>query len=164
MPVTVQGFNVGTDVGFSISDNYGDVFIDSSMGYLDDFESQGLTHMLSIMPITTGGMPIHQCIWSGGSGRMSFTRFGPSLTQMFMDLEAQYYSAGVIPQFSLTVEVRNRDASIDEYLYSGFQFGNPHHGAYRSTREVTQNVNFVYSQLQGTGALTAFLAGVAQAA
>ena len=63
MPVQIGGFNVGTDVAFSLSDNYGDVFIDSSMGYLDDFESQGRTHMLSIMPITTGGMPIHQCIW-----------------------------------------------------------------------------------------------------
>lgn len=164
MAIAILGYNVGSDARFSITDNLGDIFIDSDMGYLEDFESQARTHMLTITPITTGGRPVHQALWSGGSGRMSFTRFGPSFQQLFMDLESAYYGGGVIPQFALTVEVRNRDGSIDEYLYSGFQFNDPHFGNYQGVREVRMSTNFMYSQCQGTGALSAFLAGVAQAA
>src|ERR1700678_421222 len=114
----IQGFNCGTDSRFAVSDNLGDVFMDSDMGYLEDFESQARSQMLTVTPITTGGIPVHQCIWNGGSGRLSYTRFGPSFQQLFMGLMAPYYGTGVIPQFSLAQSVRNRDGSIDEYLFT----------------------------------------------
>lgn len=157
---TIQGFNVGTDVSFVVTDNFGDVFMDASLGYLEDFSTQAKARPLQVMPITLGGKPVNQTIWQGGSGRLTYTRFGPSFQQMFMDLQNAYYGTGLIPQFTMNVGVRNRDGSIDSYVYDGMQFSDPHFGDFRSTKEVSLQVGFEWSSCQASGALTAFLAAL----
>ena len=48
MTVMIQGYNVGTDVAFEVVDNYGDIFIDSSLGYLEDFSTSAIDQALKI--------------------------------------------------------------------------------------------------------------------
>lgn len=161
---TVNSYNVGSDLSFVITDDLGDVFVDASMGFLEDFETHADDNVLKITPITTGGRPIYQTIWDGGNGRLSFTRFGPSFQQMFMDLQSAYHGSGIIPQFSMLTSVRNRDGSIDEVLYDGVQFSKPGFGSFHATREVKMPLMFNWSTCKATGTLNAFLSAVAQAA
>lgn len=160
---TISGFNVGTDVRFAIQDQYGDVFTDAMLGHLTSFESESEDVELKITPITTGGLPIYQTIWNGIRGSMTYTRVNTSFQQMFMDMMGAYYSGGIISQFSISASVRNRDGSIDEYLYSGVQFSKPRFGAFHGTKEIDMRVDFRATQVTGTGALTAFLSGLASA-
>lgn len=164
MAAVINGFNVGTDLSFSITDTLGDIFIDSDLAHLIEFESESEDQEVKCVPITLGGIPIYQTLWSGIRGHMMFARFGASFQQLFMDLQATYYGSGLIPQFTMLVSVRNRDSSIDEYLYSGMQFQRPRFGTFRSTREVDMRVEFKAATVQGTGPQAAFLAALNAAA
>ena len=163
MTVMIQGYNVGTDVAFEVVDNYGDTFIDSSLGYLEDFSTSAIDQALKITPITLGGVPVHQTIWNGGRGSLMYTRFGPAFQQLFMDLAASYHVSGAIPQFTMSVSVRNRDATVDSYLYTGVQFTSPSFGNFRATSPVDMRASFNWSTCQATGALSQFLNGLVNA-
>ncbi|HTI81733.1 MAG TPA: hypothetical protein VL614_14895 [Acetobacteraceae bacterium] len=161
MAISIQGFNVGTDASFVITDNFGDIIMDSDMGYLDDFSTESTDIDLKVTPITTGGVPIYQTIWNGGTGSATYTRFGPTFQQIFMDLMASYYGSGTIPQFALQLDVRNRNGQVDSYQYSGMQFTRPRFGNFRATREVDMRFGINWATCTGTGALQAFLNAVA---
>jgi hypothetical protein len=161
--VSIQGFNVGTDVSFTILSNYGDLLTPAIMGYLTDFESSSRTIKLSVNPITTGGVPVHQTIWNGGSGTMAFARTGPNISAVMIELSDAYHDGGLIPQFSISANVRNRDSSVDAYLYTGVQFDDPRHGDFRATKEVDQRFTFRFGRLTGTGPLSAIMSALASA-
>ena len=113
--------------------------------------------ILKVTPITTGGIPIYQTLWNGITGTMRFVRVGPSFQQMIMDLQTAYFAAGVISQMTISANVRNRDQSIDEYLYSGVQFTKPKFGTFSAVKEVDMTLGFKASQLTATGTLASFL-------
>ena len=159
--LTINGFNVGTDITLAISDSIGDIFVSEDLGYLTEFDSTADDTPLKVVPIDNGGIPIFQTIWSGVSGSMIFVRNGPAFGQLIIDLMNAYYLAGIIPQFNIAVNVRNRDGTIDEYLYTGAQFSKPSFGNFRGIKEVDMKVAFVASQLQTTGSAVSFLAGIA---
>ena len=159
----VNGYNVGTDASLTITDNYGDSFSADQLGYLMDFESESEDVQLKITPVTNGGVPIYQTIWNGISGKMTFTRANANFQQAFMDLMNAYYTNGVIPQFTISLNVRDRNGAIDEYLYTGVQFEKPRFGNYRATKEVDMSLAFKASQMQPNGTGSAFLTGVASA-
>jgi hypothetical protein len=158
---TINGFNVGTDVRFVVQDSFGDVFSDAQLGHLASFDSKSDDVMAKITPITTGGVPIYQTLWNGVSGSMKFIRVGPSFQQLFMDLQAAYFNSGVISQMTIAASVRNRDSSIDEYLFTGVQFMKPNFGSFTATKEVDMSVGFSASLLQATGTLSTFLSALA---
>lgn len=164
MALSINGFNIGTDARFAITDQFGDVFVDSDLGYLDEFDSESEDVDIKLTPITNGGIPIHQILPNGCRGRMIFTRFGNTFQQIWIDLENAYYSSGLIPQFSLQLSVRNRDSSIDEYIFTGLQFMRWRFGNFRSTRQVDMQCEFRASLLTTTGVAAAFLQGLSVAA
>lgn len=163
MGVSINGYNVGTDVSIAFQDSYGDSFTSDQLGYLMDFTSESEDVKTKITPITGGGKPVYQTLWNGVNGSMMFTRVGPAFQQMFMDLMAAYFNNGIITQFTMSVNVRNRNGSIDEYLYTGLQFERPRFGDFRSTKEVDMRVSFSASQMTANGTGQAFLTGVAAA-
>ncbi len=114
----VSGYNIGTDASVVVSDDAGDVFPISQLGRLMDFDSEADDTVIKITPIDNGGKPIFQTTWNGGHGRLMFTRANGNLQQMVMDLMAAYHDNGIIPQFSLSLNVQNRDGTVDEYLYT----------------------------------------------
>lgn len=159
-----SGFNIGTDLGLAVSDNYGDSFPIDALGHLIDFDSQAASSTIKVIPITRGGIPIFQTVWNGGSGRMQFARSNGNLQAMTLELMAAYHSAGIIPIFSLAASVLNRDNSVDEYLFSGVQWENPNFGNFRALKEVDESLQFMWSTCVKTGGATAFLTGVDAAA
>lgn len=159
--VNMSGYNVGTDIRFAITDQFGDLFTDDMLGHLMEFESESEDTLLKITPITTGGIPIYQTIWNGIRGNMLFTRFDGAMQQIIMDLMSSYYSSGIIGQLSIAAYARNRDQSVDEYLYTGVQFARPRFGNWRPTKEVDMRIDFHASQVVGTGTLVPFLTNMA---
>lgn len=161
--VNINGFNVGTDARVSITDAFGDLFTDDMLGHLMEFDSESEDVEVKISPITTGGIPIYQTLWNGVRGSMMFTRFNGAMQSMIMELMSAYYTGGLIQQMTGAVYVRNRDNSIDEYLYSGLQISRPRFGNFRSTKEVDMRFDFRAGQVVGTGTLVPFLAGLVSA-
>jgi hypothetical protein len=156
----INGFNVGTDASLVISDQYGDLFPAESLGHLIDFESETIDHELEVIPITLGGVPIFQTIWAGAQGKMSFARYNGGLTNMILALSQAYFTQGIIPQFSITLNILNRDGSIDEYLFQGVQWNRPRFGNFRAQKEVDQSIDFKASQMIVMGGATSFLANL----
>lgn len=166
MPVVstfIQGFNVGTDVTFSLQDQFGDVLSAAMMGHLIEFESQSNDKPLEVTPITDGGIPIYQTIWNGVNGDMRFARVNGVFQQVFSDLMASYYTAGIISQMTLQTRVRNRDGSVDTYIHAGFQFSKPRFGSFQATREVDMRVSWMASVMVAKSGTGSVLLGLASA-
>lgn len=159
----INGFNVGTDVSFAISDQFGDVIPAGLMGHLIEFESQSNDKSIEVIPITTGGIPIYQTVWSGITGDMRFARVNGYYQQAFSDLMDLYFASGVIAQMVLQARVRNRDGSVDTYVYTGFQFSKPRFGAFHATREVDLRVSWMASTMVSASGGAAALAGLVAA-
>ncbi len=160
----INGFNVGTDVSFVLQNQFGDITPASVMGHLIEFESQSNDKSIEVTPITTGGIPIYQTIWNGITGDMRFARVNGQFQQVFSDLMASYFTAGIIPQMNLQVRVRNRDGSVDSYVYIGFQFRQPRFGAYQAIREVDVRVSWSASTMVSKTGAGAVLLGLVSAA
>lgn len=157
------GFNIGTDAGVAIADNYGDNFPVDSLGHMMDFDSRATSSVIKIVPITNGGKPIFQTVWEGGTGRIRFARVNGNLQAMILELMDAYHSSGIIPVFSIAASILNRDTSIDEYLYTGVQWNTPEFGNYAAMKEVDQHLDFMWSNCVRTGGGSAFLTGLAAA-
>jgi hypothetical protein len=146
---------VGTDVTFTLQDQFGDVMSAAMLGHLIEFESQSNDKPIEVTPITTGGIPIYQTVWNGINGDMRFARVNGVFQQIFSDLMNSYFDAGIIPQMTLQTRVRNRDGSVDTYIHTGFQFSKPRFGSFQSVREVDMRVSWMASLMiakSGTGA------------
>lgn len=157
----INGFNVGTDVSFVLQDQFGDVLSAAMLGHLTEFDSESEDVPIKITPITNGGIPIYQTIWNGVRGHMRFSRVNGTFQQIFSDLMSVYFVSGVIPQMTMQAKVRNRDGSVDSYMFVGLQMTRPRFGNFVSTREVDMRVEFRAStmvSLTGVGAALTALA------
>ncbi len=159
MPVVtnISGYNVGSDVSFAIMDQYGDVFSEDMMGLLTQFDLRSVDLKLKVTPINRGGRPQLQTLPNGLRGTMTFVRVGPAFNQMYMDLSAGYFGAGIIPQFYIAMNIRNRDGSVDEYQIDGVQFSDWNFGDFRGTKEVDLRLSIEASEMYGSGSLASFL-------
>lgn len=157
MPATINGFSIGTDISISISDQFGDLFPAESLGHVMEFDSESEDVELKIIPITNGGIPVYQTIWSGVRGRLMFTRTNGALSSMIIGLMTAYHEAGLIVNFGITGTVMNRDATTDEYMWVGVQWVRPRFGNFRATKEVDEQLEFRAQRLISTGGATPFL-------
>lgn len=155
MPVkaTIQGYNVGTDVSFAIMDDFGDVFSDDMMGLLTEFDMRSTDIRMKVTPISNGGIPVNQVVPNGLRGTLTFARTGGAFQQMYIDLSNGYYGSGLIPQFYISMNVRNRDGSVDQYMINGVQFSDWNFGNFRGTKEVDLRLAIEASQMLGSGSL-----------
>lgn len=155
------GYNIGTDIGVSVADNFGDAFPIDALGLMMDFDSTADSSIIKVVPITNGGKPLFQTVWNGGTGKISFTRVNGNLQSMALELMAAYHTLGIIPVFSIAASILNRDGTIDEYLYSGVQWNMPHFGNFAALKEVNQSIDFSWSDCIKTGAASPFLTNLA---
>lgn len=159
-----SGFNIGTDIGVAVTDNFGDSFPIDALGHLMDFDSKADSSIIKITPITRGGKPIFQTVWNGGTGSIQLTRVNGNLQAMTLELMSAYHQTGIIPVFSIQTSILNRDGTIDEYLYTGVQWETPDFGNFRALKEVDQRMAFMWSDCVKTGGAPPFLTGLAAAA
>jgi hypothetical protein len=159
MPIVtnIAGYNVGSDVSFAIMDQYGDVFSEDMMGLLTQFDLRSVDVKLKVTPINRGGRPVLQTLPNGLRGTMTFVRTGPAFHQMYIDLSEGYFGSGLIPQFYIAMNVRNRDGSVDEYQIDGTQFSDWNFGDFRGTKEVDLRLSIEASEMYGSGSLATFL-------
>lgn len=164
MPVntTINGFNVGTDVSFAIMDDYGDVFSEDMMGLMTEFDIRSVDVKMKVTPINKGGKPVNQVVPNGLRGTMTFVRTSSAFSQLYMDIANGYFNAGLISQFYISMNVRNRDGSVDEYQLDGVQFSDWNFGNFRGTKEVDLHLAIEASQMYGSGSLATFLNNMPQ--
>lgn len=157
---TIQGYNVGSDVSFAITDQYGDIFSEDMLGHLTMFNMRSTDVKMKVTPISNGGVPIFQTVPNGLTGTMGFVRTGPSFQQLKMELDAAYFTSGTITQFRVSMNIRNRDGSVDSLLVTGVQFNDWDFGDFRGTKEVDLRVGFQGGQVFSVGSPSSFLSGL----
>lgn len=157
MPLSVQGFNIGTDISVVIQDSSGDIIYATDLGQLMDFDAEAEDIELKIVPISNGGVPIIQDIPAGWRGSLMFTRVNGAFNQFRIDTENAFFDSGLIQQFTIQCSVLNRDLSVDEYQFIGVQFVKPRFGNFRADKEVDMRMDFRAARLLTTGASTPLL-------
>jgi hypothetical protein len=155
--VVINGYNVGSDVSFAILDQYGDVFSEDMLGLMTQFDLRSVDVKMKVTPISNGGVPVHQTIPNGLRGTMTFVRVGPAFSQLYMDLSQGYYTAGIISQLYVMMNVRNRNGTVDEYQIDGVQLSDWDFGDFRGTKEVDCKMSLEAAQMYGSGSLATFL-------
>ncbi len=140
--VVNNAFNIGTDVSGTLADAYGDNFSLADLGNLMTINVTFDMQEIKIIPITNGGKPIYLSIPSGLTGSMEFTRVNGALTSLFTSLYDAFYNAGLLPHFSLSLNVLNRDGNVDEYLLPQLVLQRPDFGNFNRIEEVPQRLEF----------------------
>ena len=158
--ILVNGLNIGTDISVTISDNYGDVFTDADIGNMMSFNVSMDMHMLKVTPITNGGKPIYRSIPNGLSGTMEYVRVNGNITSIFTVLYAAFYNAGLLPTFTITVTVINRNGTTDEYIFPEVVFHTPDFGRFDGISEVRQKIDFSGPEILSTTNLASILSGM----
>ena len=144
-----NAFNVGTDVSGILSDDTNLVTKDiSDFGQLEEVEARGEQHDIKITPVSRGGIPLYQTLWSGGSGHLKYTRVFGAISFVWVALMRNYYYLHQLPNFSLSLAVINRDASVDEYLFGGMVLTSPTWGTARGDKQMDQELHFKFGTLQ----------------
>jgi len=161
--LTVNGYNIGTDVSVTISDQYGDTFNAGSLGHLRSIEATWDMENQKIQPITRGGKPLYLSIPSGMTGNMHFTRFNGALSSIFVELYQAFYSAGLLPKWTISCQVLNRDGTTDQYIFTGVVFGRPQWGNFADIREVDQTFEFNAENVISTSTLQGIVPALAAA-
>lgn len=159
-----NGFNIGTNVDFTVSDQYGDLFRASDLGDLMSMDLTLNMHQLKVTPITNGGYPIYASIPNGLSGTMEFVRVNGGITSMFTALYNAFYTAGVMPQFTMSISVLNPDGNVDEYTLPNLVFHTPDFGRFSGIEQVTQKIEFNASTIITTSSNSNILANIPVAA
>lgn len=138
----VNGFNIGTNLSFVVSDTYGDIFHAADLGDLMSFDLTLDMHQIKVTPITNGGYPIYQSIPNGLSGTMEFVRVNGAITSMFTNLYNAFYAAGVTPHFTMSLSVLNPAGNVDLYTLPNLVFHTPDFGKFTGISETTQKIEF----------------------
>lgn len=162
--VNVQGFNIGIDASVTISDQYGDLFPAEALGHLIDFDWSSEDTILKVTPITNGGVPIFQTIWNGVTGSMKLARVNGNYQGMISELMDAYHTAGLMVQLGMSVNILNRDGTIDEYLISNMQLHKCQFGNYNAMKEVDMTTQFSASLMTVQGGATPLLTALPTAA
>lgn len=157
MAFLTNGFNIGTDISLTITNNYGDILPLDFLGLVMEFDSESLDRELDVVPISDGGVPLFMTIPAGWRGRMMFTRTNGRFQEFWAEIFNAYHQNGIIPIWTLIASVLNRDGGIDDYLYSGAQFSKPRPGNYRSEKEVDMQMEFRASLMTSTGVVVPVL-------
>ena len=155
-----SSFNIGTDISGVISDSYGDTFSLADLGDLMSINANFDLHMLKITPITNGGRPIYQAIPNGISGDMTFVRVNGNLTSMFTSLYSAFYNEGLLPHFTLSLNVLNHGGQVDEYIFPDLVFHTPDFGEFSGIEQVTQKLSFSCPTIESTTNLASILSGI----
>lgn len=155
-----DSFNIGTDVSFVLSDNYGDVLTPEELGNLMSLDISFDLHMLKITPISNGGRPLYQAIPNGITGSMEFVRVNGNLTSIFTTLYKAFYNEGLLPHFTLTASVLNKGGQVDEYILPDLVLHTPDFGNFDGIEEVRQKVGFSCPTIESTTNLASVLAGI----
>lgn len=159
-----NGFNVGTNIDFVVSDQFGDTFHASDLGDLMSIDLTMDMHQIKVTPITNGGYPMYQAIPNGITGSMEFVRVNGNITSMFTTLYNAFYAAGVLPQFSMSISVLNPGGNVDQYTLPNLVFHSPDFGRFAGINEVTQKIEFNASTIISTTNFSNILANVPVAA
>ncbi len=159
-----NGFNIGTNVSFVVSDQYGDVFSAADLGNLMSMDLTLDMHQIKVTPITNGGYPIYQSIPNGLTGTMEFVRVNGNITSMFTMLYNAFYTAGTLPQFTMSISVLNVSGTVDQYTLPNLVFHTPDFGRFSGISEVTQKIEFNASTIISNSNNSNVLANVATAA
>lgn len=160
----VNGFNIGTNLSFIVSDAYGDIFTAADLGDLMSFDVTLDMHQLKVTPITNGGYPIYQSIPNGLSGTMEFVRVNGAITSMFTNLYNAFYAAGVTPQFTMSISVLNPSGHVDQYSLPNLVFHTPDFGKFAGISETTQKIEFNASTILAVAGTSNILANIPIAA
>ncbi len=154
-------FNIGTDASILISDQYGDIFSAADLGDLMTINVNFDLHLLKVVPITNGGIPLYKAIPNGLTGHMDFVRNDGSITSIFTSLYNAFYTAGVTPSFSITITVLNHQGTSDEYIIPSAVFHAPTFGEFSGITEVRQKIEFSGPTILSTSmVLSNILAGL----
>lgn len=145
--LAINGFNIGQDVSVSIADDLGNSFPADILGLLMEVDARATDTMIKVTPISGGGRPLFARIPAGWSGRMTFTRTNGSLQNLIAGLESAFYNGGIIIQYNFSMNVLNRDGTVDRYTFVNAQFEKPSFGAFRADKEVDVPIEFVASEL-----------------
>jgi len=145
--MNINGYNIGTDISLTMSNDFGDQFTAVSLGHLMRVEATMDFEQLKVTPITGGGLPLYEAVPNGASGTMEFTRYNGGMTAVFANLMNAFYNQGILPHWNIEVNVMNRDMTVDAYNFQGAVFSRPQFGNFDGIRETTQTLEFAFNRI-----------------
>jgi len=143
-------FNIGEDVLVTIKTSTNQTFTAEQLGHLKDIDVDYEDDHVQVKTISNGGKTLHEVIPRGVKGKIDFVRMDGGFAQMVTKIRTQFQQSGVRTTFTIQVQIRNRDGSVDTYLITGAKILNPKLMNTGAGKEIDTGFNFVAQDCQLT--------------
>ena len=107
--------------------------------------------MISVKPISYGGVVLYESIWEGIDLHFRFTRARGNIEYMASQLMENFFNLDQRPNFSFLWQVLNRDLSIDQFSAFGMKFSRPNIGTFSADRDVEQELRMTGGRFKIVG-------------
>lgn len=134
-----NSFNIGKDAIFSIIGPYGVVTLPITTGTY-----QQITDQITSRPLNQ--RPIFAAIPAGWSGSFSFDRTSSVADDLFAQMENDYWTGGVLYQFSVTETITETNLSVSQYRFNGMAIRLDDGGNFAGNAAVAMKISFMASE------------------
>jgi hypothetical protein len=145
-------FNIGKDASGRIFDDSGNSRNLQEIGHVLSIGGEVKDQMISVKPISFGGVVLYESIWEGIDLHFRFTRARGNVEFMVAQLMENFFNLDARPNFSFLWQVLNRDQSIDQFSSFGMKFSRPNLGTFSADRDVEQELRMTGGRFKIVGA------------
>lgn len=141
MATNILGPNVGKDASVTLIDSLGNTYTQDALGILTNVSIKMKTKHIETDSITQGGMSWNMSIPKGFTVALKFKRYGSGLGTLLSNYWNNWY-AGTILNYTVVVQVKNRDGSVNTYTISNCVPMDGDYGDFNPDSDVTQDIHF----------------------
>lgn len=146
-------FNIGKDCSGRISDDAGNSRNFYDFGHLLSLRAKTKGRLISVTPITGGGVTLYETIWEGGELDFRYTRARQNIEFFTLQTMENYFNYNFRPNFSALWQVINKDLSLDTMTASAGKLDPARCdlGDFSGAKEVEQMLAFTFGRMKLVG-------------
>lgn len=143
----INGQNVGRDATVTLRASTGESVPAETLGLLTDVKINFKNSDVETKTIVGGGMTFYEVIPHGLTLSLSFARYNGNLTNLMTSYRTNWFN-GVRVYFTIQVQVRNPDGSVNTYTLTQCKPTRGSLGEFKPDAAVVQTLDFECQDVQ----------------
>jgi hypothetical protein len=139
--LAINGQNVGKDATVTIRASTGETYAAEQLGLLTDVKVSFKNSDIETKTIVGGGRTFYEVIPHGLTLSLSFARYNGNLTNLMTSYRINWFN-GVRMYFTLQIQIRNPDGSVNTYTFTQCKPTRGSLGDFKPDAAVIQTLDF----------------------
>lgn len=141
MPNAILGVNIGPDLSVTFRASTGENFPAETLGHLTNFSPKTKDTVVTTKTITNKGKTLVEVIPHDGTIKTDWARMNSALTKVMYAYRQNFFQ-GIRTFYTIQAQVRNRDGSVDTYLFRNCKPADGDLGDFKPDSDVKQSLDW----------------------